>query len=53
MTCCPGVPDAVLNPRESWADKHAYDAAAKVLEVMFQKNYKAVQSGGDLGAMDG
>ncbi len=53
ITRCPGVPDAVLNPRESWADKEAYDASAKVLEVMFQQNYKAVQSGGDLGAMDG
>ena len=53
VTRCPGVPDIVLNPREAWADKTAYDAAATRLAAMFQQNYEAVQSGKDLGAMDG
>ena len=48
-----GVPDEVLNPRASWSDKSAYDQAAKRLQAMFEKNYEAVQSGRELGAMDG
>ncbi len=28
---CPGVPDNILNPRDSWEDKEAYDVKAKIL----------------------
>ncbi|DBA01860.1 TPA: hypothetical protein N0F65_006008 [Lagenidium giganteum] len=33
------VPQNVLNPREAWDDKKAYDATAQKLAKMFQKNF--------------
>ncbi len=32
---CPDVPSEVLNPRETWADKNAYDTKAAELKKMF------------------
>ena len=37
---CPGVPSEVLNPRETWSDKDAYDAQARDLVGRFQKNFE-------------
>ncbi len=40
-TSCPGVPDDILNPRNTWEDKDAYDASATKLRDMFRANYEA------------
>jgi phosphoenolpyruvate carboxykinase (ATP) len=35
-----GVDARILNPRETWADKQAYDAQAEKLAAMFVKNFE-------------
>ena len=41
----PGVPAEVLDPRESWADKAAYDRTARELIGRFEKNFSAFEAG--------
>lgn len=38
---CPGVDSAILNPRNTWADKEAYDATATTLRDAFRKNFES------------
>ena len=37
---CPDVPGDVLNPRETWSDKGAYDSQARDLCGRFHKNFE-------------
>ena len=42
---CPEVPAEILNPRNTWKDKAAYDAKAADLASKFVKNFEQYASG--------
>jgi len=37
---CPGVPSEILDARNTWEDKSAYDATSKKLANAFNKNFE-------------
>ena len=47
-TTCPEVDPSILNPREGWEDKEAYDVAALKLREMFRANFES-RGFGELG----
>ena len=44
---CPDVPDEVLNPRETWTNKEAYDEKAENLAEQFVKNFEKYKDTAD------
>ena len=45
ITECPNVPAEALQPRQTWKDPAAYDAAARKLGSLFKKNFQQYESG--------
>lgn len=44
-TECPGVPSEILNPRNAWVDKQAFDEKANHLASQFIKNFEKYADG--------
>jgi phosphoenolpyruvate carboxykinase (ATP) len=42
---CPGVPSEMLEPRNTWADKSAFDTQASKLAAQFVKNFEQYADG--------
>lgn len=42
---CPGVPSEIMEPRNTWADKAAFDVQASKLAAQFVKNFEQYASG--------
>jgi phosphoenolpyruvate carboxykinase (ATP) len=42
---CPEVPNEVLQPRNTWQDKDAYDRQAQDLARRFNENFKKYEAG--------
>jgi phosphoenolpyruvate carboxykinase (ATP) len=51
-TSCEGVPDEILNPKDTWQKAVEYDAVADKLAVMFQDNFKQFSSGCSAAVLD-
>jgi phosphoenolpyruvate carboxykinase (ATP) len=41
----PGIPAEVLDPRQGWADRSAYDRMARELVRRFEKNFEGYEAG--------
>jgi phosphoenolpyruvate carboxykinase (ATP) len=49
---CPDVPAEILDPRNTWEDKDAYDAQAQKLAGMFAENFKQFEADASRGVRE-
>jgi phosphoenolpyruvate carboxykinase (ATP) len=49
---CPGVPDAVLHPADTWSDKKAYERQARKLADDFRRNFEEYAATAPEGVAD-
>jgi len=49
---CPNVPSEILNPRNIWKDKDAYDTKANSLAASFIKNFDQYASDANKEILD-
>jgi len=47
---CPDVPAEILNPRNAWADKAAYDHTAAELAARFEANFENFEASDEIRA---
>jgi len=52
-TSCENVPSDILNPRNTWNDKDAYDKKASQLANQFHKNFETFKDGANQEILDG
>ncbi|HRK54453.1 MAG TPA: phosphoenolpyruvate carboxykinase (ATP) [Cyclobacteriaceae bacterium] len=52
-TECAGVPSEILNPRNTWKDKEAYDQKANQLAAAFNKNFEKFAEQANKEILDG
>ena len=45
VTACPGIPDELLIPRDTWSDPNAYDETASKLAQLFHANFESYAGG--------
>lgn len=45
VTACPGVPDEILQPRQTWGDPQKFDQAAARLAGLFKHNFENYAGG--------
>ena len=41
------MPNAVLNPRDTWRNEEEYDEMAHILVTLFHENFKQFEAGTD------
>lgn len=51
-TTCPLVPSEILNPKNTWTDKSAYDKKANELAQAFVKNFEEFEAGSSQEILD-